>query len=76
MNQSLSRKNFLMQGSLFASAIAGGALPFSLSAKHHMSKRFTLGLSQYSLRALLRDGSLDALDFPQFTVDQFGNQGD
>ena len=72
MNQSLSRKNFLMQGSLFASAIAGGALPFSLSAKHHMSKRFTLGLSQYSLRALLRDGSLDALDFPQFTVDQFG----
>jgi hypothetical protein len=51
MNQSLSRKNFLMQGSVFASAIAGGALPFSLSAKHHMSKRFTLGLSQYSLRA-------------------------
>ena len=34
--------------------------------------RFTLGLSQYSLRALLKDGSLDALDFPKFTVDQFG----
>ena len=45
-----------------------------LSAKHHSSDRFTLGLSQYSLRALLRDGSLDALDFPQFTVDQFGLQ--
>jgi len=72
MNELISRKNFLLQSSVFASAIAGGALPFSLSAKHHMSKRFTLGLSQYSLRALLRDGSLDALDFPQFTVDQFG----
>jgi hydroxypyruvate isomerase len=34
--------------------------------------RFTIGLSQYSLRALLKDGSLDALDFPKFTVDQFG----
>ena len=43
-----------------------------LSAKHPSSDRFTLGLSQYSLRALLRDGSLDALDFPRFTVDQFG----
>ena len=47
-------------------------IPGVLSAKHHKSERFTLGLSQYSLRALLRDGSLDALDFPQFTVDQFG----
>ena len=45
-----------------------------LSAKHHSSERFTLGLSQYSLRSLLKDGSLDALDFPQFTVDKFGIQ--
>ena len=43
----------------------------SLEASPH-SNRFTLGLSQYSLRALLKDGSLDALDFPKFTVDQFG----
>ena len=47
-------------------------MPATASAKHHEPKRFTLGLSQYSLRALLKDGSLDALDFPQFTVDQFG----
>lgn len=74
MNELISRKNFLLQSSAVATGIAGGFLPALLSAKHHMSKRFTLGLSQYSLRALLRDGSLDALDFPKFTVDQFGIQ--
>ena len=46
----------------------------SLAAKQHKKMRFTLGLSQYSLRALLKDGSLDPLDFPKFTVDQFGIQ--
>ena len=71
MNELISRKNFLLQSSAVATGVAGGILPASLSAKHHMSKRFTLGLSQYSIRALLRDGSLDALDFPKFTVDQF-----
>ena len=54
-----------------AGFFAGVSLP-SLSAKHHSSDRFKLGLSQYSLRALLKNGSLDALDFPQFTVDKFG----
>lgn len=44
----------------------------SASAQALDSGRFTVGLSQYSLRGLLKDGSLDALDFPQFTVDQFG----
>jgi sugar phosphate isomerase/epimerase len=34
--------------------------------------RFTLGLSQYSLRALIKDGSLDPLDFPKFALEQFG----
>lgn len=34
--------------------------------------RFTLGLSQYSLRALIRDGSLDPLDFPKFALEEFG----
>ena len=53
-------------------AFCSGIIPSVLPAKHHKSERFTLGLSQYSLRALLRDGSLDALDFPQFSVDQFG----
>lgn len=36
------------------------------------ASRFTIGLSQYSLRALLKDGSLEALDFPAFTKEQFG----
>jgi len=72
MNELISRKNFLLQSSVVATGLVGGILPTSLSAKHHSPKRFTLGLSQYSLRALLRDGSLDALDFPKFTVDQFG----
>ena len=72
MNELISRKNFLLQSSVVATGLVGGILPTSVSAKHHMPKRFTLGLSQYSLRALLRDGSLDALDFPKFTVDQFG----
>ncbi len=72
MNELISRKNFLLQSSVVATGLVGGILPTSVSAKHHIPKRFTLGLSQYSLRALLRDGSLDALDFPKFTVDQFG----
>ena len=72
MNELISRKNFLSQSSVVATGLVGGILPTSVSAKHHMPKRFTLGLSQYSLRAILRDGSLDALDFPKFTVDQFG----
>ena len=67
-----SRRTFLTHATS-AGLFAALSLPM-LSAKHHSSDRFTLGLSQYSLRALLRDGSLDALDFPQFTVDQFGLQ--
>lgn len=34
--------------------------------------RFTMGLSQYSLRALFQAGELDPLEYPQFAVDQFG----
>lgn len=34
--------------------------------------RFPIALSQYSLRAMLADGSLSALDFPAFTADSFG----
>ena len=72
MNTNLSRRTFVTHAAS-AGVFAGVSFP-SLSAKHHSSDRFTLGLSQYSLRALLKNGSLDALDFPQFTVDQFGIQ--
>ena len=70
MKSSIHRRQFLGYSSSLG--LWAGMMPTVLSAKHHKSERFTLGLSQYSLRALLRDGSLDALDFPQFTVDQFG----
>lgn len=72
MISKLSRRTFVTHAAS-AGFFAGASLPM-LSAKHHSPERFTLGLSQYSLRALLKDGSLDALDFPQFTVDKFGIQ--
>lgn len=65
MNSKTSRRHFLAQ-SAFASLGAG-----ALSAAAD-DERFTIGLSQYSLRALLKDGSLDALDFPKFTAETFG----
>ncbi len=65
-----NRRNFIRNTGKIA--FIGSTIPHFTHAKHHHDPRFTLGLSQYSLRALLRDGSLDALDFPQFTVDQFG----
>ena len=65
-----NRRNFIRNTGKIA--FIGSTIPHLTHAKHPHVPRFTLGLSQYSLRALLRDGSLDALDFPQFTVDQFG----
>ena len=70
MKNSYSRRYFLTHAATLGTCAT--MIPTELTAKHHSSDRFTLGLSQYSLRALLRDGSLDALDFPQFTVDEFG----
>jgi hypothetical protein len=70
MYNSFNRRSFLEKGGKIG--LASSVFPLSLNANHHKNMRFTLGLSQYSLRALLKDGSLDALDFPKFTVDQFG----
>jgi hypothetical protein len=70
MSKLLNRRIFIQNAGKIG--LAGSSLPFLAKAKHHNNKRFTLGLSQYSLRALLKDGSLDALDFPQFAVDKFG----
>jgi hypothetical protein len=70
MSKLLNRRKFIQNAGKIG--LTGSSLPFLAKAKHHNNKRFTLGLSQYSLRALLKDGSLDALDFPKFTVDQFG----
>ena len=70
MQKTLNRRSFLETSSKIL--LTGSACSLSLHAKHHKKMRFTLGLSQYSLRALLKDGSLDPLDFPKFTVDKFG----
>ena len=59
MNNPINRRSFLESTGKIG--LASSAFPVSLTAKHHKKMRFTLGLSQYSLRALLRDGSLDAL---------------
>lgn len=70
MKNSHSRRRFLTHAATLGTCAT--MIPTELTAKHHSSDRYTLGLSQYSLRAMLRDGSLDALDFPQFTMDEFG----
>lgn len=72
MNGSFTRRNFLIKCSATATGVLGGVTSKSLAAKHHEKMRFTLGLSQYSLRALLKDGSLDPLDFAKFTAEEFG----
>ena len=66
-----SRRSFLALASGTAVATASG-FPLGAFAKESLAERTQIALSQYSLRALLKDGSLDALDFPQFTVDTFG----
>ena len=70
MDFKINRRNFIKNTGKVA--LVSSCIPSLSYAKHHKDMRFTLGLSQYSLRALLKDGSLDALDFPKFTVDQFG----
>ena len=65
----LSRKDFIVKGGQLAAA--GALLPSVLNAKD-AEARFQMALSQYSLRALLKDGSLKAIDFPKYTVDTFG----
>ena len=65
----LSRKDFIIKSDQLAAA--GVLLPTVLNAKT-VAPRFQMALSQYSLRALLKDGSLKAIDFPKYTVDTFG----
>jgi hypothetical protein len=65
----LKRRDFIIKGSqLF---MASTLLPSSVMAADS-SPRFQLALSQYSLRALLKAGSLNALNFPAFTANTFG----
>ena len=62
----LSRRHFLATSSTAALA---STLPGVAAAA---DERFTIGLSMYSLRALIKEGSLTALDYPAFAAEQFG----
>lgn len=64
----LNRRDFLVKSSQLALATA---ISPSLMAADGGS-RFQLALSQYSLREMFKNGSLSALDFPEFTRDTFG----
>src|SRR6056297_2509678 len=71
MNHPLTRRRFLSYAG--ASVLGAAFLPAAAcKAVTASDKRFTMGLSQYSLRELFKSGSLDPLDYPQFSVDNFG----
>jgi len=72
MKAHITRRRFL---SYAGSSALGAALLPMVSCKAMAGStepRFTMGLSQYSLRDLFKSGSLDPLDYPQFAVDNFG----
>lgn len=71
MIDSISRRQFLNRTG--ATALGATFLHSGLGhAKTKEASRFTMGLSQYSLRELFKSGDLDPLDYPQFSVDEFG----
>ena len=66
----LQRRQFLKSS---ASITAGAVLlPDAFAADKTNQPRYQIGLSQYSLRAMFKDGLLDPLDYPAFSVEQFG----
>lgn len=69
MKMPQSRRQFLSRGSQFA---IGMALFPTACRSAESARPLTIGLSQYSLRAKIRDGSLDPLDFPKFALEEFG----
>lgn len=62
-----SRRSFIS-----TNLLALGGLPLVAPIKAFAGERFPIALSQYSLRAMFKDGSLAPLDFPAFTADTFG----
>ena len=52
--------------------LASSLFPGILSAEDMKKSRFKLALSQYTLRAMFKDGSLKPEDFPAFTKNTFG----
>ena len=64
------RRQFLKSSAALTAGVV--LLPDAFAAKKARQPRYQIGLSQYSLRAMFKDGSLDPLDYPAFSVDQFG----
>ncbi len=65
-----TRRQFLNQAGQLT--LGAALLPNVSRAQTAGDARFKIALSQYSLRAMIKDGSLDPLDFPAFTIDTFG----
>ncbi|MBA61467.1 MAG: hypothetical protein CMJ76_03790 [Planctomycetaceae bacterium] len=66
-----SRRQFIFQTS--TAALSGLVLPGLQGAQAIADPpKYEIGLSQYSLRSMFKDGSLDPLDYPQYSVDTFG----
>ena len=65
----MNRRQFMSHA---AAATISSSTVLHAEAKEDRETRFPIALSQYSLRALLAKGSLNALDFPAFTADTFG----
>lgn len=80
MNQSISRRRFLQNSG--SAAMGASFLSFASCRQSAPSSdkpvesqpRFTMGLSQYSLREMFKSGTLDPLDYPKFAADEFGIQ--
>lgn len=77
MNTPISRRRFVSNTG--AASLGASLLPFSscnktikLGEEDIAPPRFVMGLSQYSLRELFKSGELDPLDYPKFTVNEFG----
>lgn len=71
MNDQITRRRFLSYAG--TTALGAAILPAAACrAVAATDPRFTMGLSQYSLREMFKSGTLDPLDYPQFSVDNFG----
>lgn len=67
----VTRRQFISHTSQLA--LAGVALPGLVRANTIVdTSKYEIGLSQYSLRSMFGDGTLDPLDYPQYAVDTFG----
>ena len=66
-----SRRQFIQTTGTVALMATTGLDARGASVKDDKSP-YTIGLSQYSLRALIRDKSLDPLDYPAFALENFG----